>query len=101
MNKKEFLEKIEQTYLQSLAIINNKNSDYATDEDPFKNFRSALIVGVNPKRAILVRSADKLSRISNLLDKENIVKDETILDSILDLIGYLCILKVWIETKHE
>lgn len=100
MKQKDFLKQIENTYKESLKIIKSKNADYATSLDQFKNFRSAEIVGVNPKRAILVRTADKLSRISNLLEKENKVKDESIEDSIIDAIGYLAILKVWLENNE-
>jgi hypothetical protein len=55
------------------------------------------VVGVPIARAILVRMTDKMSRISNLLDKENSVKDEKIEDSIYDLINYAAILRAWLK----
>jgi hypothetical protein len=75
-----------------------KNQDYAGDKDPFKNFRYAEMVGVDVERAILVRMSDKLARISNCLDKEVQVKDETVNDTLSDLINYTAILKAYRES---
>lgn len=98
MNKEDFIKNIEATYLRGVEIIKIKNRDYAGDDDPFKNFRSAIIAGTPVDRAILIRILDKLSRISNLLDKEAAVKDEKLEDTILDCINYLAILKAYRES---
>lgn len=89
----EFIQGIEFTYKECLSIVRKKNADYAVSSDPFLNFRNASVVGVSPERAILVRVMDKISRISNLIDKDADVKDETIEDTIHDAINYLAILK--------
>ena len=95
MTKDNFIKNIEATYLRGVEIIKIKNRDYAGDTDPFKNFRSASIAGIEVDRAILIRILDKLSRISNLLNNEPAVKDEKIEDTILDCINYLAILKAY------
>lgn len=60
------------------------------------------MVGVPVARGILVRLCDKIARISNLIDKKEAVKDETIEDTICDAIGYLGILRAWlIENKKN
>ncbi len=82
-----------------LEIMEAKNKDYSTDKRPFKNINSSLLVGVEPERAILVRLLDKVSRIDNLLDKENAVKDESIKDSIRDGINYLLLLSALIDDR--
>jgi len=89
----EFIQGIANTYVDCLNIVKKKNADYAVSSDPFLNFRNASVVGVSPERAILVRVMDKISRISNLIDKDADVKDETIEDTIHDAINYLAILK--------
>lgn len=97
MTTSELIKNISSTFETGIGIIEKKNADYAGNQDCFKNFRFSAIVGVSPQRAILVRVADKLARVSNLLDKENQVKDETITDTILDMINYLAILKAMLE----
>lgn len=88
---------IEQTFQFCLELMKKKNKDYATATDAFANFRLSEMVGVSPERAILVRVADKLARISNLLGKENDVTDESMMDTIVDILNYLAILKSWLE----
>lgn len=91
--RQEFLTGIDRTFIECSQLVHKKNADYATSTDPFQNFRNASAVGVSPERAILVRIMDKISRISNLIDKEAQVKDETMEDTIHDAINYLAILK--------
>jgi hypothetical protein len=99
-NKAWFLNHIRETFSEGLELIKNKNADYADNEDPFKNFWMSEMVGVSPERAILVRISDKLARVSNLLDKEADVEDETIDDTILDCVNYFAILRALIEKKR-
>lgn len=100
MNRQEFTNHIQQLYARGVALINKKNADYGADSDPFKNFRMADMVGVSPDRAILVRVSDKLARVSNLIDKEAAVDDESIDDTILDMINYLAILHAYLRNKN-
>lgn len=101
MTQKSFFGSIEDDMKQGLGLIKLKNKDYATESDPFKNFRTASLVGVNPERAMLLRVLEKLSRISNLVDKTNDVKDETIQDTIIDCCNYLYILNAYLKDKRK
>jgi hypothetical protein len=92
MTQQEFIQHIEQTYRDGIELIKIKNADYAGNDDPWKNFRSAEVVGVSADRAILVRVLDKLARISNVMGKETMVA-ETVEDTLIDAINYLAILK--------
>jgi len=92
---------IKATFDGCLGLVEVKNRDYATTSDAFANFRLSEMVGVSPERANLVRVADKLARVSNLLDKDNDVKDETVFDTIDDIINYMAILKSMIAHKKE
>lgn len=98
MTTQEFLESISHTFEECLAIAKKKNSDYSDLNNPFKNFKMSEQVGVSPDRAILVRVSDKLSRISNLLDRDPAVGDESLDDSCLDIINYIAILKAYRES---
>ena len=92
MTHEEFIQSLENIYKESVTIAKAKNKDYSVDSDPFKNFRFAPFVGVTVERGILVRLCDKISRVSNLLEKEASVKDEGIEDTLKDLINYSAIL---------
>jgi hypothetical protein len=91
------LDYIDKYYRSCKEIVSRKNRDYATNDDAFKNFRFSEYVGVPVERAILVRITDKISRISNLLDKEPDVKDESIKDTLQDACNYLAILSAYME----
>ena len=98
MDREQFYNRLEATFKKALEIAKLKNQDYAGTDDPFRNFKNALSVGVSVERGIMVRMMDKISRISNLLDKEAAVKDERLEDTLLDLINYSCILSVYLKT---
>ncbi len=99
MTTQELLDYLIKFFYDCQQIVSKKNRDYAVDGDAFKNFRFSTFVGVDIDRAILVRLTDKLSRISNLLDKEPDVVDESIKDTIRDAVNYLAILSAYLESK--
>ena len=106
MNRDEFIKEVRAFYLEGLDILKEKNSDYAPHHDPWRNFRFASIVGVNPVKAQLVRISEKLARTNNLIDKlakneTASVKDETIEDSLLDLANYSAILAIYLQQQWE
>jgi hypothetical protein len=101
MNQKEFISYLDSFFKEALSLVERKNHDYASKENPFKNFNFANLVGVSPERAILIRVADKMARISNLLDKDRLVADESIRDSLIDSANYLAILSAMLESKKD
>lgn len=101
MNTKELMGKMSDNFSACLRIVEMKNHDYAGDSDALKNFRYSALVGVDMARGILVRMTDKLARISNLLDKDPKVANESIADTLMDLINYTAILKAYLEDKSE
>lgn len=103
MRQKDFVEHIENTYRECVAIVKNKNQDYAREDDPWRNFRFSRLVGVSVKKAILVRITDKIARINNIIDKdgEHAVKDETVQDTCLDCINYLAILLAYLDNEKH
>ena len=88
------LQDMADTFSTCFEIAQQKNHDYGgSNNDPFANFRNSTIAGVSVERGILVRLMDKMSRISTLLDKKAMVKNEAVNDTIDDAINYLAILK--------
>ena len=96
------LEDIEFTFGQCLQTAIAKNSDYGgSNKDPYANFRNSTIAGVSVEQGIVVRMADKISRIGTLLQKEAKVKDEAIEDTLMDLINYTAILKSYLKNNKD
>ena len=105
MNQKQFLSHLEKTFKDALDLVKLKNSDYAVESNPFKNFEFASLIGLKVEDAILVRISDKLARIANLLKKDDVaVKSESIQDTCVDIINYVAIMMAYMDnqkTKNE
>ena len=100
MNTQEFLSSLETTFKECLETARRKNADYSKVGDPFANFKNVEILGIcSVETGILTRMTDKMARISNLTKQEAQVKDESIKDTLMDLINYASILKSYIESK--
>jgi len=85
------------------SVLQSKGQDYSGKEDTFKNFKlSADLLGISVEMVILSRMGDKLSRMASIFRKGHTeVKDETVIDTIDDLIGYAVLLKTYLEKKEE
>ena len=72
------------------SIHDAKRQDYASNQDPLGNFREAERLGVSPLKSIMIRLTDKYTRACNLVRRDGRaeVKDESLLDSLLDLSNY-------------
>lgn len=84
----DYLENFQKITQQMLQLTEAKSADYASDSDPFANFRTFGELG------ILVRMSDKFARLKTALvdKKEMSVSKETIEDTILDLATYAVLL---------
>lgn len=87
--------------IEAKAIMEAKCADYASKEDPFRNFRQIEAMDLGTvEMGIVVRMGDKLSRLAGFVkDDELAVKDESVEDTCLDLINYTIILLAAIRTR--
>jgi hypothetical protein len=86
----------------AFEIMKKKNADYAGGgSDPFANFRRAEALGIcTTEQAFLVRITDKISRLSTFANKGKLeVEDETVYDTLLDMINYSVLLAAFIKDK--
>ena len=97
----QYLKKLEENYTDALNIMKNKQIDYASIDDPFKNFKLAEHLNIKLEQGILIRMGDKLSRIGNLLIRNAQVKDENIEDTLKDLMNYSNILLTYIQINKK
>ncbi len=95
MTKLEYMKFHKDCCDKMVAITKAKNADYTgTSNDPFGNFRKHGEIG------FLVRMHDKMSRIESFVAKGFLkVKDESVLDTLLDLANYSVLLMGFIESK--
>ena len=101
MNRKAFFAALEKNNKKGLELIKSKNHDYAGVKNPFRNFRACKVIGLSPEQGILLRMLDKMTRAGNLLKVEQKVKDESIEDTILDLMNYANILLVYRQNQRK
>lgn len=96
MDKEHFLAAFAETTEKMVRTAEAKNNDYTVSEDPFDNFMAAEMLGIcKAETGLLVRMTDKFKRIISLTSgKVQMVKDEAIEDTLLDLANYAIILKL-------
>jgi len=98
----EFAESLRTFFAECKTISRAKNGDYAEADDPFKNFRMVEHAHVcSTEQGIVVRMFDKMSRISSLISREALVKDESIEDTLRDLANYAAILSTWLKWRKN
>lgn len=101
-NRGRFVTSMTNNSLSALDLVISKTKDYATIDDPYRNFRMSESVGVSVEKGILVRMCDKLSRIGNLIERnDHSVKDESIEDTLIDIMNYSNILLCYIQEKRN
>lgn len=101
-NRGKFVSEMSQNSTNALELVLQKTKDYATIDDPYRNFRLCESVGVSVEKGILVRMCDKLSRIGNLIESNDpSVKNESIEDTLVDIMNYANILLCYIQQKNK
>jgi len=107
MNRTEFYTGITNTYKEAYEIVKRKTNDYASEEHPMHNLEliEKLTNSIDRNTGIFVRMTDKFSRLGNLLfskdEKEPQVLDESIDDTILDIINYAAILRESLNERKK
>lgn len=77
-----------------LEIMARKNHDYSSTQDPFINFKTAAeAAGITPAQAILTLIGMKIARLSQLVGTEKRPLNESVEDSVMDLINYALLLR--------
>lgn len=103
MTKKELLELHMKICERACILMKQKSEDYATGDDPFANFRRGEILGfATSEEGLMLRVVDKISRISTFLRKGHLtVENESVTDSIMDIINYMVLLQGMLEDKSK
>jgi len=78
--------------MEARLLMEKKNHDYSK-LGAFDNLKLCEAAGVcSPTTGVLVRMCDKIGRLASVLEKGTAVKDESVRDTVIDLINYAVIL---------
>jgi hypothetical protein len=87
-------------FMRGIRLIRIKNHDYA-GKDFYKNFREIEEFDVPGWKGIFFRNCDKWNRLKNFIKNGTyLVKDESFLDTALDMANYL-LLMIAMKTDDE
>lgn len=96
MTRSELLTIHDELTEESKDLMVKKNADYAKSSDPFRNFRRHGLTGM------IVRMDDKISRMTTFSEKGSLsVKDESIRDTVLDMINYAVLFYAYVLDMQE
>lgn len=85
---------------EARALSERKGHDYSGVADTLKNLKVSAAFGhVSPEHGVLVRIGDKVARLWELTaaGAHGQVKDESVRDTVLDLLNYACLLCALIQ----
>jgi hypothetical protein len=101
MNKEEFFVFAEKFFSECVEISRKKNADYTGKAaDPFSNFQSVEVLGISTEVGFLTRMMDKMKRIASFVEQGNLqVKEESVKDTLQDLVMYGCLMAAYLESK--
>jgi len=102
--KKEVKRNGHPRFYELLNIIadlhSRKNADYCGYRDPLANLRLCKMAGIDPFLGCIVRLSDKFSRLCSFAEKGYLeVKDEKIIDTLMDMSVYALLAIILLEEK--
>lgn len=101
MTKEQLFELHQQLCDKAYDLLKKKNADYSK-ELPLGNFYlSEALQTCTAENGIINRMGDKLSRLVSIIAKGNQVTDESIEDTILDVINYSVLLMAVVKDKQD
>jgi len=106
MNRDELLELHQTMSNKAFELMKKKNHDYAGGKDrsmPFANFTRCEAMGFSTtEQGFGVRLTDKMSRLSTFCEGGVLkVADESVEDTILDIINYVILFYGYVQSKKE
>lgn len=105
MDREQLLEFHKKMTEQARDLMVRKNTDYAghklSEMSVFGNLEMVERMGiVNTETGILLRMLDKFARLKTFVqDGSLLVKDESVTDTLIDLINYSVLMAAKIETR--
>lgn len=104
MTRDELTEFFIEKTTEMIETMKKKNADYSghDGEYAFNNFRNVEDLGIaTTEQGFLTRMTDKLSRLSSLRECEAKVKEESVIDTCLDLANYSLLYAAYRQSKAQ
>ena len=104
MTKADYFEFHREFCERMMKVTAAKNADYTgASDDPFANFTRVEALGVcTTEQGFLTRLTDKLCRVASYCKRGELsVKDESVLDTLLDTANYAALLAGYLESKRR
>lgn len=89
-----FVQDTQALFDRCVELMRRKSNDYAEGGDAFLNFKTAAqIAGISPEQTLLTLLGMKMSRLTQLISKGKKAKNESVEDTMLDIINYVVLLR--------
>ena len=86
---------------RKIALMRGKADDYAGPDDRFGNFKAMAAATLRtPEQTMLTMIAVKLTRLANLFEQGTPPKNESVLDSAIDMSNYCDLLTLYLEEER-
>lgn len=101
MTRDQFIQFAKNFYEDGLLIMEKKNHDYSSVDNPFQNFEiQAAVSGVPVAKTFLMAMGIKIARLRELTeDGKEAAVDESIRDTLLDMANYSCLMAGYLESQ--
>jgi hypothetical protein len=87
-------------FQQAYALVEGKASDYAEDDNVFSNFEfAAAAAGISVEQSFMNLIGVKVARLQQLIGNDKTPNNESIDDTLLDLMNYAGLLKAYRQKK--
>ncbi len=84
-----------------IELLKSKSNDYAEGGDAFLNFKTAAqVAGISPEQTLLTLLGMKLSRLTQLVGKGKKAQNESVEDTMLDVINYVILLRGMMKERE-
>ncbi len=97
-----FLQDTQTMLDRCMSLLKSKSNDYAEGSDAFINFKTAAqIAGISPEQTLLTLLGMKISRLTQLIGKGKRAKNESVEDTMLDIINYVVLLRGMMQEQEN
>ncbi len=97
-----FVQDTQNLFNRCVELLRAKSNDYAEGGDAFLNFKTAAqIAGISPEQTLLTLLGMKMSRLTQLISKGKTARNESVEDTMLDIVNYIVLLRGMMKEQEK